>query len=80
MEIFVGNLSYRAKENDIQKLLEDYGTVNSVKIITDRETGRSRGFAFVEIDDEGGQRAISELNETDFLGRKIFVKVANPRQ
>ena len=51
MNIYVGNLNYRVKEGDLQKVMEDYGTVTSVKFITDRETGRFRGIAFVEMED-----------------------------
>ena len=52
MNIYVGNLNYRVKEADLQQVMEDYGTVSSVKVIMDRETGRSKGFAFIEMEDD----------------------------
>jgi RNA recognition motif-containing protein len=81
MNIYVGNLNYRVRENDLKSLLEQYGTVETAKVIKDRETGRSKGFGFVEIaDDEDAQRAIDELNEKEFEGRSLVVKEALPRQ
>ena len=63
MNMYVGNLSYRVKEADLQQVMEDYGTVTSCKVIMDRETGKSKGFGFVEIaDDAAGAKAIAELN------------------
>ncbi|NLZ94389.1 MAG: RNA-binding protein [Bacteroidales bacterium] len=80
MNIFVASLSYQVSEADLRELFEDYGTVSSAKIITDRETGRSRGFGFVEMDDDSeGQRAIDELNGAEFDGRTLAVSVARPR-
>ena len=80
MNIFVASLSYQVSEADLRELFEEYGTVSSAKIITDRETGRSRGFGFVEMDDESeGQRAIDELNGAEFDGRTLAVSVARPR-
>ncbi len=80
MNIYVGNLNYRVKEADLQQVMEDYGTVNSVKVITDRETGRSKGFAFVEMaDQEDGEKAIAELNGAEFQGRTMVVKEARPK-
>jgi len=62
MNIYVGNLSYRVKEADLQQVMEDYGTVTSCKVIMDHETGKSKGFGFVEIaDDAAGAKAIAEL-------------------
>jgi RNA recognition motif-containing protein len=81
MNIYVGNLNYRVRENDLKSLLEQYGTVESAKVIKDRETGRSKGFGFVEIaDDQDAQRAINELNEKEFEGRSLVVKAALPKQ
>ncbi|MDR2385125.1 MAG: RNA-binding protein [Tannerella sp.] len=81
MNIYVGNLNYRVRENDLRTLLEQYGTVENVKVIKDRETGRSKGFAFVEMAEEGdAQRAIEELNEKEFEGRSLVVKEALPKQ
>jgi RNA recognition motif-containing protein len=80
MNIFVASLSYQISEADLRELFEGYGTVSSAKIITDRETGRSKGFGFVEMDDDSeGQRAIEELNGAEFDGRTLAVSVARPR-
>ena len=92
MNIYVGNLSYRVKEADLQQVMEDYGTVTSCKVIMDRETGKSKGFGFVEIaDDAAGAKAIAELNEivcgvvycrngAEYEGRTMVVKEARPRE
>jgi RNA recognition motif-containing protein len=78
--IYVGNLSYRATEDDIRQAFEQYGQVSSVNIITDRETGRSRGFAFVEMSDSTeAQNAIEHVNQADIAGRKVNVNEARPR-
>ncbi|MDE6347137.1 MAG: RNA-binding protein [Bacteroides sp.] len=80
MNIYVGNLNYRVKESDLQKVMEGYGTVSSVKFINDRTTGRFRGIAFVEMEDaEAADKAISELNGTEFFGRQMVVKEARPK-
>jgi RNA recognition motif-containing protein len=80
MNIYVGNLNYNVKEEDLQKKLESYGTISSVKLITDRETSRSKGFGFVEMeDDEAAKKAIAELNGTQFEGRTMVVKEARPK-
>jgi RNA recognition motif-containing protein len=80
MNIYVSNLNYSTTSESLQDLFAEYGEVTSAKIITDRETGRSRGFGFVEMSDEKeGQNAISELNETDFEGKTINVNLARPR-
>lgn len=80
MNIYVSNLNFSTTSESLQELFAEYGEVTSAKIITDRETGRSRGFGFVEMsDDTEGQKAISELNETDFEGKTINVTVARPR-
>ncbi len=74
MNICVGNLNYRVKENDLQQALEDYGTVRSVKIIKDRETGKSKGFGFIEMpNDAEATKVISELNGTEFQGRQLVI-------
>ncbi len=79
--IFVGNLPYSATEDQLQSLFEQYGGVSRVKIITDRETGRSRGFGFVEMDnDEEGDRAIEATNGADLAGRSLNVNEARPRR
>ena len=80
MNIYLGNLNYRVQEEDLQKRLEEYGAVDSVRVIKDRETGRSRGYAFAEMpDDEEANRAIAELNDQTFEGRRLIAKVALPR-
>lgn len=80
MNIYVSNLSFGTTSESLQELFAEYGEVTSANVITDRETGRSRGFGFVEMpDDEAGQNAISELNETEFEGKTINVNVARPR-
>ncbi|WP_294534715.1 RNA-binding protein [uncultured Bacteroides sp.] len=80
MNIYIGNLNYRVKEGDLLQVMEEYGTVSSVKVITDRETGRSKGFAFVEMDDDAASVAISKLNGAEYMGRTMVVKEAKPRQ
>ena len=77
MNIYVGNLNYRVKESDLQKAMEDYGTVSSVKFINDRTTGRFRGIAFVEMEDNAAA-AIAELDGAEFFGRQMVVKEARP--
>ncbi|MCK9159780.1 MAG: RNA-binding protein [Bacteroidaceae bacterium] len=80
MNIYVGNLNYHVKEADLQQVMEAYGAVTTVKIIDDRETGRSKGFGFVEMDDDAGAaKAIAELNGSDYMGRTMVVKEARPR-
>ncbi|MDR2840570.1 MAG: RNA-binding protein [Paludibacter sp.] len=80
MNIYVGNLSYKVRENDLQGVLEEYGAVTSCKIIKDRETNRSKGFAFVEMaDDSAATKAIEELNGAEFDGRPMVVKEARPK-
>ena len=78
--IYVGNLSYDATEDDLRTAFSAYGEVSSVKIITDRETGRPRGFAFVEMtDDASGKKAIEALNSTEIAGRAVTVNEARPK-
>jgi RNA recognition motif-containing protein len=80
MNIYVGNLSYQASEDELGALFESYGAVSSVKIMTDRDTGRSRGFAFVEMEDEqAAQEAIEDLHESAFKDRNLIVNMAKPR-
>jgi RNA recognition motif-containing protein len=80
MTIYVGNLSYQASEQDLSNLFSPYGEVSSVKIVKDMETGRSRGFAFVEMEDDSSvDRAIEELHETEFLDRTLIVNKARPK-
>jgi RNA recognition motif-containing protein len=78
--IFVGNLSFGATEDSLRSLFEAYGTVDRVSIVTDRETGRSRGFGFVEMsNDEEGDRAIAAVNGKDLDGRTMNVNEARPK-
>lgn len=80
MNIYVGNLNYRVRENDLKQVMEEYGIVDSVKIIKDRETGRSKGFGFVEMPDEAAaNKAIAELSGAEFEGRQIVIKEARPK-
>jgi cold-inducible RNA-binding protein len=79
--IFVGNLDFGATEAAVRSWFEEYGTVDRVQIITDRDTGRSRGFAFVEMADAAeADRAIESLNGASVNGRSLNVNVARPRE
>jgi RNA recognition motif-containing protein len=78
--IYVGNLSYGSTEESLRSLFEQYGNVHSAKIISDRETGRSRGFGFVEMDSESADAAISALNGYELDGRALKVNEARPRE
>ncbi len=79
--LYVGNLAYSVTESGLQELFSEAGPVDSVKLITDRDTGRSKGFAFVEMaSDEGAERAIAELNGRKIEGRPITVNEARPQQ
>ncbi|MDR3261143.1 MAG: RNA-binding protein [Tannerella sp.] len=81
MNIYIGNLNYRVREDNLRRALEEYGDVNSVKVIKDRDTGRSKGYAFAEMpNDDEAQDAISGLNETDFEGRQLVLKEALPKK
>lgn len=77
--LYVGNLTFDATDTEVEELFSQYGDVQSVNVITDRETGRSRGFAFVEMS-SGGDQAIDSLNGQDFKGRSLTVNEARPRQ
>lgn len=78
--IFVGNLSFNTNEDELRQIFEGYGQVERVSILTDRETGRSRGFGFVEMaSDEDGEKAIAALNGSQFGGRTINVNEARPK-
>jgi RNA recognition motif-containing protein len=80
MNIFVGNLNYKVREEAISELFAEFGEVTSVKIVKDQETGRSRGFAFVEMpNDSEAKEAINELHETEFHDRALVVNEAKPR-
>jgi RNA recognition motif-containing protein len=78
--IFVGNLDFGATEESLRSLFESYGTVERVNLVTDRDTGRSRGFAFVEMEDSGqADRAIAGLNGSSLGGRPLRIDEARPR-
>lgn len=81
MNIYVGNLSYGLSDNDLQNLFAEHGSVASAKIIQDRDTGRSKGFGFVEMPDDGdAQKAIEALNGQSVDGRNLTVNEARPRE
>lgn len=80
VNIYVGNLPFNTKDSDLQTLFAEFGAIQKVSIITDRETGRSRGFGFVEMaDDAQGKKAIEALNGKEFGGRFLTVNEARPR-
>jgi RNA recognition motif-containing protein len=80
MRIYVGNMSYDTTEDDLQKAFEEHGQVDSVSIITDRNTGRAKGFGFVEMpNDDEANAAMEALNDTEFMGRTLTVNKARPR-
>ncbi|HKA37274.1 MAG TPA: RNA-binding protein [Thermoanaerobaculia bacterium] len=80
MKLYVGNLPYSTSEEDLRNLFSQYGNVESVAVITDRETGRSKGFGFVEFGDDGEARnAISGLSGQEFGGRALTVNEARPK-
>jgi cold-inducible RNA-binding protein len=79
MKIYVGNLSYRTTEEEIEQLFADFGDVKSVQIIKDKMSGRSKGFGFVEMEDDAeAKAAIEALHETDFADRNLVVNEARP--
>ena len=81
MNIFIAGLNYNMSEAELGELFAEYGEVVSVKIIMDRETGRSKGYGFVEMaDDEAGDKAIAALNEVDMDGKTLSVSIARPRE
>ncbi len=80
MNIYVANLTPRIQDADLKEIFQEYGSVTSVKVIIDRETNQSRGFAFVEMsNDEDGQKAIDQLNDAELDGQKIHVNLAKPK-
>ncbi len=81
MNIFIAGLSFATTDAELSDLFQEYGEISSAKVITDRQTGRSKGYGFVEMeDDESANKAIAALNETEFDGRKIAVSEAKPRE
>ena len=80
-KLYVGNLPYSVSDSDLQRLFEPHGAVQSAQVVVDRDTGRSKGFGFVEMETgEGAQAAISALNGQDFSGRSLTVNEARPRE
>ncbi|MBU1230115.1 MAG: RNA-binding protein [Proteobacteria bacterium] len=78
--IYVGNISFSSSEDDIRNLFSQFGEVNSVKFISDRETGRFRGFGFVEMDDNAAREAVAALNGKEVGGRALKVNEAQERE
>ncbi|MFY7803590.1 MAG: RNA recognition motif domain-containing protein [Limnoraphis robusta] len=81
MSVYIGNLSYDVSEEDLKSVFAEYGTVRRVQIPTDRETGRPRGFAFVEMDNDAEEdAAIEQLDGAEWMGRDLKVNKAKPRE
>ena len=81
MNIYLGNIAWSMTEDDIEALFAEFGAVSSVKIITDKYSGRSKGFGFVEMDDDAAaQKAIDALNDSEHEGRSLRVNQARPRE
>lgn len=81
MNIYVGNLNYQVTSEELKEVFTEYGEVASINVIIDRETGRSKGFGFVEMpDDSEAEKAIEELNGSSFMGRNLRVNQAKPRE
>ena len=81
MNIYLGNIAWSMTEDDVEALFAEFGAVSSVKIITDKYSGRSKGFGFVEMDDDAGaQKAIDALNDSEQEGRNLRVNQARPRE
>lgn len=81
MTIYIGNLSFQATEDDIREVFSEYGSITRISLPVDRETGRMRGFAFVEMQEEASEdKAISELDGAEWLGRQLRVSKARPRE
>jgi RNA recognition motif-containing protein len=81
MNIYVGNLDFRVEENDLKEVFEEYGSVSSTKIITDKFTGKSKGFGFIEMDDnDSANKAINELNGSQLENRDMVVNEARPKK
>jgi len=80
MKLYVGNMSFSTTEDSLEALFSNYGEVQEVAVVTDRETGRPRGFGFVTMDDDGAKAAIEALNGNEFEGRTLTVNEARPRE
>lgn len=79
MKLYVGGLAYSVKDTDLEALFAEFGTVASAKVITDRDSGQSKGFGFVELEDEAAKAAISALNGKEVSGRALTVNEARPQ-
>lgn len=79
MNIYVGNLPFSATDEDLKNIFSEYGNVDSAKVIIDRETGRSKGFGFVEMSDNAARKAIETLHEAEYEGKQISVNEARPK-
>lgn len=80
MDIYVGNLSYKSTDDDLRTLFSQYGTVTSARVVTERDSGRSKGFGFVEMPNaEEAQKAIDAINDNDFQGRVLRVNESQPK-
>jgi cold-inducible RNA-binding protein len=80
MRLYVGNLSYNTEEPQLEQLFSSIGQVASVRLVRDRDTGRSRGFGFVEMDDADGRTACETLDQREFEGRRLTVNEAKPQE
>ena len=81
MNIYCGNIAYTTTEDDLRDLFSQHGEVSAVRVITDRDTGRSKGFGFVEMGDDGeAKQAIEALDGKDFMGRDVRINEARPRE
>ena len=81
MNIYCGNIAYTTTEDDLRDLFSQHGEVSAVRVITDRDTGRSKGFGFVEMVDDGeAKQAIAALDGKDFMGRDVRINEARPRE
>ncbi len=80
MKLYVGNLNFKTTQESLEALFSNYGEVQEVALVTDRETGRPRGFAFVTMDDDGATKAVEALNGNEFEGRSLNVNEARPRE
>jgi len=80
-KIYVGNIPYKATEEDLKELFSEYGEIESLKIIQDQFTGQSKGFGFIEmVNEEDAKKAMSGLNDKDFMGKSLRVSEAKPQQ
>jgi cold-inducible RNA-binding protein len=79
MKLYVGGLAYSVKDTDLEAIFTEYGTVSSAKVITDRDSGQSKGFGFVELEDDAAKAAIAALNGKEVSGRALTVNEARPQ-